>query len=51
MIRVNIYLDPELHTRLKVVAAARGVTIQAYIEQAIERKVGTDLSLVGELIE
>ena len=51
MSRVNIWMRAELHKQLKIVAALKGVTIQDYIEQAIEAKVKKDLVLLKELVE
>ena len=51
MTRVNIWMREELHKQLKIVAALKGITIQDYIEQAIEGKVGQDLVLLKDLIK
>ncbi len=51
MTRVNIWMKEELHKQLKIVATLKGVTIQDYIEQAIEDKVKQDLGLLKELVK
>ena len=51
MTRVNIWMRDELHKQLKIVAALKGVTIQEYIEKAIEAKVEQDLVLLKDLIK
>ena len=51
MSRVNIWMSEELHKKLKVMAALKGMTIQEYVENSIETRVKKDLKLVKELIE
>ena len=51
MTRVNIWMREELHKQLKIVAALKGITIQDYIEQAIEDKIEQDLGLLKELVK
>ena len=51
MTRVNIWMEKDLHKQLKIVATLKGVTIQDYIEQAIEDMVKQDLELLKELLK
>jgi predicted HicB family RNase H-like nuclease len=39
MTRVNIEIDDEVHRKLKVVCALKGITIIQYINSALEEKV------------
>jgi predicted HicB family RNase H-like nuclease len=36
VVRVHYELDPDLHRRVKTAAAAEGLTLKAYLEQALE---------------
>ena len=49
--RVNIWMRPELHTKLKVISALKGITIQEFIESAIEGKAEHDKEMLRELLE
>lgn len=40
--RINISIDPELHTRLKVGAAMSGTTITDFVIKAIEEKLARE---------
>lgn len=40
--RLTIDLEPQLHSRLKVVAARKGTTMRKYCVQAIERLLGEE---------
>lgn len=51
MSRVNIWMSEELHKKLKIMVALKGMTIQEYVEDSIEKKVKKDLKLVEELIK
>lgn len=46
--QVQVYLVPELHRRLKVLAAERGETISYLVECATRRAYGDDALLVAE---
>ena len=51
MSRVNIWMSEEIHKKVKILAALKGMTIQEYVESAIESKVKKDLKIVEELIK
>lgn len=49
--RINIWMDPELHKKLKIVAALKGETIQNIIACAIEASVKNDKKIVKKLFK
>lgn len=40
--RVNVQLPDEVHTRAKVIAVLKGITLNEYLEAAISAKVDKD---------
>lgn len=51
MKRVNIWMDEEVHKQLKIIAALKGITIQEFVEQAIQAKVKKDLVMIKDLVK
>lgn len=39
MTRVNIEIDDEIHRKLKVVCALKGITIIQYLNEALEERI------------
>ena len=44
-------MSEELHKKLKIVAALKGMTIQEYVESAIDGRIKKDLKLIKALIK
>jgi predicted HicB family RNase H-like nuclease len=40
--QLNIRIDEETHTRAKIIAVLKGITLNDYIEQAIQKKLEED---------
>ncbi len=49
--RINLKLSEQLHRQVKLIAILKGITINEYIEQAIEKSVKKDKSLIDSLIK
>ena len=46
--RVNIALKEEIHTKAKVISVLKNITLNDYLEKAIERAVEKDKKLIKE---
>lgn len=49
MKRVNVQVPDEIHTRAKVIAVLKGVTLSEYFERAIREAVGKDKDVLKEI--
>ena len=47
--RVNIALDEDLHTKAKVIAVLKNITLNDYIEKALEEAVKKDKATLDKL--
>ena len=47
--QLNIRLDEELHTKAKVVAILKGLTLNDYIEQAINNSLDRDKVIASRI--
>ena len=47
--RVNIALDEELHTKAKVIAVLKNITLNDYIEKALEDAVKKDRGVLEKI--
>lgn len=49
--KVNIALDEDLHTKAKVIAVLKNITLNDYIEKALDEAVKKDKSILDKLKE
>ena len=49
MKRVNVQVPDEIHTRAKVIAVLKGVTLNEYLEAAIREAVDKDKAVLEQL--
>jgi predicted HicB family RNase H-like nuclease len=49
MKRVNVQLPDDIHTRAKVIAVLRGITLNEYLEAAISEAVDRDKGVLDSL--
>jgi predicted HicB family RNase H-like nuclease len=49
MKRVNVQVPDDVHTRAKVIAVLKGVTLNEYLEQAIRAGVEQDKAILEQL--
>ncbi|MBW2971277.1 toxin-antitoxin system HicB family antitoxin [Candidatus Woesearchaeota archaeon] len=47
--RVNIGLSEELHTKAKVIAVLKGITLNEYLEQAISKALAKEKELLKRI--
>jgi predicted HicB family RNase H-like nuclease len=47
--QLNIRIDEETHTNAKVIAILKGITLNDYIEQAIQKALEQDKSTTGKI--
>ena len=47
--RVNIALKDEVHTRAKVIAVLKGLTLNEYLERAIEKALEKDKKILEKV--
>lgn len=47
--KVNIALDEDLHTKAKVIAVLKNITLNDYIEKALDEAVKKDKSILEKL--
>jgi predicted HicB family RNase H-like nuclease len=47
--QLNIRLDEEIHTKAKVTAILKGITLNDYIEQAIQKALEQDKALTNKM--
>ena len=51
MNRINIWMDEDLHKRLKIAAAMKGVTIQEFVTDSIQNATKRDSRLIARLMK
>jgi predicted HicB family RNase H-like nuclease len=49
MKRVNVQLPDDIHTRAKVTAVLKGITLNEYLEKAIRQAVEHDTTMLDSL--
>ncbi|MFH1505734.1 MAG: hypothetical protein ABIE94_01960 [archaeon] len=49
MKRVNIKLKDEVHTKAKVISVLKDITLNEYLEHAIETAINSDKSMIEKL--
>ena len=49
MKRVNVQVPDEIHTRAKVIAVLKGITLNEYLETAIREAVEQDKAVLEQL--
>lgn len=47
--RVNIAIDEKVHTKAKVIAVLKGVTLNQYLKEAIENEVAKEKKLLENI--
>ncbi len=47
--QLNIRIDEEIHTKAKVTAILKGITLNDYIEQAIQKALEQDKNLTNKM--
>ena len=47
--RVNIALKEDVHTKAKVIAVLKGLTLNGYLEQAIEKAIEQDKKVLDKV--
>lgn len=47
--KVNISLDEDLHTKAKVIAVLKNITLNDYIEKALDEAVKKDKSILDKI--
>ena len=47
--RVNLKLDEEVHTKAKIIAVLRGITLNDYIERALLKEIENDRELLDKI--
>ncbi len=47
--KVNIGLDEDLHTRAKIIAVLKNITLNDYIEKALEEAVKKDKAVLDKI--
>ena len=47
--RVNIGIDEDVHTKAKVISVLKGMTLNDYLEQAIEQQVAKDKGVLDKI--
>ena len=47
--QLNIRIDEEIHTKAKVTAILKGITLNDYIEQAIQKALEQDKTLTSKM--
>ena len=49
MARVNIYLEDDVHTKAKIVAVLKGVTLNDYLAQAVAEALAKDKDVLAKI--
>jgi predicted HicB family RNase H-like nuclease len=47
--KVNIGLKEKVHTQAKVISVLKGVSLNSFIEQAIEKAIEKDINMIKDL--
>ncbi|MBN1386608.1 hypothetical protein JW968_06585 [Candidatus Woesearchaeota archaeon] len=51
MTNINIKLPDELHKKLRIIAAIRGISLKELVQEYLEKGSADDKELVGDLLK